>query len=90
MLISFVIVFLPNLKNANEINGPKVKSDRLLVGAAVWWLWWRLPKQQVARLALKICDLKARADVENNFRYYGDSLFNPFLPRGRTAIARRA
>src|SRR5271166_4717620 len=30
MLISFGIVFLTNLKNGNEINGPKVKSDRLL------------------------------------------------------------
>lgn len=29
ILISFGIVFLANLKNANEINGPKVKSDRL-------------------------------------------------------------
>ena len=36
-----------------------------LLGAAVWW--W-LPKQQVARLALKIRDPKARADVEDNFR----------------------
>jgi hypothetical protein len=32
ILISFGIVFLTNLKNANEINGPKVKSDRLLDG----------------------------------------------------------
>lgn len=31
-------------------------------------MWWRLPKQQVARLALKIRDPKARADVEDNFR----------------------
>jgi hypothetical protein len=31
----------------------------------IWWLWWRLPKRQVARLALKIRD---RADVEDNFR----------------------
>ncbi len=30
MLISFGIAFLTNLRNANEINGPKVKSDRLL------------------------------------------------------------
>ena len=34
MLISFGIVFLTNLKNANEINGQKVKSDRLLGAAA--------------------------------------------------------
>jgi len=32
MLISLGIVFLTNLKNGNEINGPKVKSDRLLGG----------------------------------------------------------
>jgi len=36
----------------------------LLLAIAIWWLWWRLPKQQVARLALKIRDPKARADVE--------------------------
>ena len=34
----------------------------------IWWLWWRLPKWQVNRLALKIRDPKARADVEDNFR----------------------
>jgi hypothetical protein len=43
-----------------------------LLGIAVvwclWWLWWRLPKRQVALLALKIRDPKARADVEDNFR----------------------
>jgi hypothetical protein len=33
-----------------------------------WWLWWRLPKRQVGRLSLKIRDVKARADVEDNFR----------------------
>jgi uncharacterized protein YjbI with pentapeptide repeats len=36
--------------------------------AVIWWLWWRLPQRQVARLALKIRDPKARADVEDNFR----------------------
>jgi hypothetical protein len=36
--------------------------------AAIWWLWWRLPGWQVARLSLKIRDPKARADVEDNFR----------------------
>jgi hypothetical protein len=40
----------------------------LLLAIAVWWLWWRLPKREVARLALKIRDPKARADVEDNFR----------------------
>jgi len=36
--------------------------------AGIWWLWWRLPRRQVARLALKIRDPKARADTEDNFR----------------------
>jgi uncharacterized protein YjbI with pentapeptide repeats len=40
----------------------------LLLAVAVWWLWWRLPKQQVAQLALKIRDAKARADIEDNYR----------------------
>jgi uncharacterized protein YjbI with pentapeptide repeats len=35
---------------------------------AIWWLWWRLPKRQIARLALTIRDPKARADTEDNFR----------------------
>ena len=34
----------------------------------IWLLWWRLPKWQVNRLALKIRDPKARADLEDNFR----------------------
>ena len=36
--------------------------------AAIWWLWWQLPQRQVAKLALKIRDPKARADTEDNFR----------------------
>ena len=40
----------------------------LLVGAGLWWLWWRLPRREAARLALKIRDAKARADVEDNYR----------------------
>jgi hypothetical protein len=36
--------------------------------ALVWWLWWQLPQRQVAKLALKIRDPKARADTEDNFR----------------------
>jgi uncharacterized protein YjbI with pentapeptide repeats len=40
----------------------------LLVAIAIWWLWWRLPKREAARLALKIRDAKARADVEDNYR----------------------
>ena len=43
-----------------------VAALALLFG--IWWLWWRLPKWQVDRLALKIRDPKARADVEDNFR----------------------
>ena len=34
----------------------------------IWWLWWQLPKRQTDRLALKIRDPKARADVEDNIR----------------------
>ena len=40
----------------------------LLLAIAIWWLWWRLPKREVARLALKIRDPKARADIEDNYR----------------------
>jgi hypothetical protein len=43
----------------------------LLIGTllfGIWWLWWRLPKWQVSRLALKIRDPKARADLEDSFR----------------------
>jgi hypothetical protein len=40
----------------------------LLLAIGIWWVWWRLPKQEVARLALKIRDQKARADVEDNYR----------------------
>jgi uncharacterized protein YjbI with pentapeptide repeats len=43
-----------------------IAAPALLWG--VWWLWWRLPQRQVARLALKIRDPKARADTEDNFR----------------------
>jgi hypothetical protein len=38
----------------------------LLVAIAIWWLWWRLPKREANRLALKIRDAKARADIEDN------------------------
>jgi hypothetical protein len=34
--------------------------------AAVWWLWWRLPKRQMRSITLG--DPKARADIEDNFR----------------------
>src|SRR3954452_5997260 len=39
-----------------------------LLGALVWLLWWRLPKQQAERLRSTLPDTKARADVEDNFR----------------------
>jgi uncharacterized protein YjbI with pentapeptide repeats len=31
-------------------------------------VWWRLPRREATRLALKIRDAKARADVEDNYR----------------------
>src|SRR5262250_2631970 len=37
-----------------------------VIAALAFWWWW--PKWQVNRLALKIRDPKARADVEDNFR----------------------
>ena len=45
-----------------------VIDTALLLVAAIWWLWWRWPGRQVARLSLKIRDPKARADTEDNFR----------------------
>jgi hypothetical protein len=39
-----------------------------IVALGAWWLWWRLPKRQFARLRHAIRDPKARADVEDNFR----------------------
>jgi hypothetical protein len=40
----------------------------LLLAIGIWWLWWRLPKREAARLALKIRDAKARVDVEDTYR----------------------
>ena len=40
----------------------------LVLVAAIWWLWWRLPRRQVTRLSIQIPDPKARADAEDNFR----------------------
>jgi uncharacterized protein YjbI with pentapeptide repeats len=40
----------------------------VIIGLGAWWLWWRLPKQQVDRLKFTIRDAKVRADVEDNFR----------------------
>jgi uncharacterized protein YjbI with pentapeptide repeats len=37
-----------------------------LLAYGAWWLWWRLPKRQVDRLALPTT--KESADVEDNFR----------------------
>jgi uncharacterized protein YjbI with pentapeptide repeats len=45
-----------------------VAEATLLMFAAIWWLWWRLPKRQVHDLDIQIHDPKARADVEDNFR----------------------
>jgi hypothetical protein len=42
-----------------------VEAAAVLV-AAIWWLWWRLPERQAARL--RLWETKARADVEDNFR----------------------
>jgi uncharacterized protein YjbI with pentapeptide repeats len=39
-----------------------------IFAAVIWFVWWRLPQRQIARLALKIRDPKARADTEDNFR----------------------
>ena len=38
----------------------------LLLAIAIWWLWWRLPKREAARLALN--DPKDRGDVEDDYR----------------------
>jgi hypothetical protein len=40
----------------------------LVLFAAIWWLWWRLPKRQVRGLDIQIHEPKARADTEDNFR----------------------
>jgi uncharacterized protein YjbI with pentapeptide repeats len=40
----------------------------VLLLAAIWWLWWRLPRRQLHRLDIQIHDPKARADTEDNFR----------------------
>jgi hypothetical protein len=39
-----------------------------ILAGGIWWLWWRFPQRHVAKLALKIRDPKARADVEDNLR----------------------
>ena len=39
----------------------------LLLAIAIWWLWWRLPKREAARLALTN-DPKERADLEDDYR----------------------
>src|ERR1700739_2148956 len=45
-----------------------IAAELLALPWGIWWLWWRLPQRQVARLAISISDPKARADAENNFR----------------------
>ncbi len=35
---------------------------------AVWWLWWKLPKREVAKLRHSIRDPKDRVDVEDTLR----------------------
>jgi uncharacterized protein YjbI with pentapeptide repeats len=35
---------------------------------AVWWLWWKLPKREVAKLRDSIPDPKDRVDVEDTLR----------------------
>jgi hypothetical protein len=44
------------------------RSASWVLLAAIWWLWWRLPKRQVRSLDIQIHDPKARADTEDNFR----------------------
>ena len=67
-----------NRSPMGEANMPMPDDVRITIGlvvlaalplaVAVWWVWWRLPKRVADRLALKIRDPKARADVEDNFR----------------------
>jgi hypothetical protein len=54
--------------------GLKVLALLLLLGIAIWG-WVRWPKREAARLALKIRDAKARADVEEKDRRAGDRRF---------------
>ena len=35
---------------------------------AVWWLWWKLPKREVAKLRHSIRNPKDRVDVEDTLR----------------------
>ena len=51
---------LPSVVTVEIIGG-------LLVVLIAWWVWWRLPKQQVERL-LGLTNAKDRGDLENNFR----------------------
>ena len=50
------------------MTNPEFTLIAVFIAIVAWWLWWRLPKRQVSRLALKIRDPKARADLEDNFR----------------------
>jgi hypothetical protein len=46
----------------------EVGAIMVLTLLLLWAIWWQLPKRQVAKLALKISDPKARADTEDSFR----------------------
>jgi uncharacterized protein YjbI with pentapeptide repeats len=67
---------MADLREGAAVANPELIIAIVVIAAAasavfafgIWWLWWRLPKRQVDRLALKIRDPKARADVEDNFR----------------------
>jgi uncharacterized protein YjbI with pentapeptide repeats len=39
-----------------------------VVALGAWWLWWRLPRWQAERLRMTVRDVKARTDIEDNFR----------------------
>ena len=39
-----------------------------LLGWAIWWLWWKLPKRETAKLQDSITDPKDRVDVEDTLR----------------------
>jgi Pentapeptide repeats (8 copies) len=59
----------------------------LLLAIAIWWLWWRLPKHQVAWLSLTIRDPKARADAEDNFRKTVGQVFGVVVVLLGTVVA---
>jgi hypothetical protein len=54
------------LRDFADNNRTQIIIAALIIAALV--IWWWLPKWGVKRLALKIRDPKARADIEDNFR----------------------